>query len=253
MPRVIIAGISWPVIQRNRGYVPSFPGWEVLLFNSHTTRIELQHCWKEVLAAVHALDHDGAHILCFEADYSYEDTRTKYESTVGRRHRLLWMDPSIVKYFGDQVFEDRLRPVVDFEDEWRGKIRPAGVASPLFLPETCFEPKSQVSSHIWERSYKVRRNVDDINAVKALVPRFRREHYQDGYWEDNRKLQFRRDPSDHVTTLPDHQWKFTFQLPRGFHFDVMHPRGQGFHLRDPAGQNWFFDTHANVDCHGYIR
>lgn len=252
MPRLIVAGVPRPVVQRNAGYNLSFEGWEVLLFHSRSKRVEVAHCWSEVIEAAHATGHGGAHLLCFDRQSSYEDTRHKYEKGVGRCHRLLWPNSQMAVYFGTPGFHEFLQAIVEFEAEWRAKVRPHGLESPLFLPETHFEARTEDLNRLWERSYSVRKKKDDVRAIQTLANHFRRHHYRAGHWRDAHDLLWRRDASYHGKAPPDRRWKYTFELPPGFHYDVTHAHGRGFYLADEFGYSRRFLSHANVDCHGHV-
>jgi len=77
-------------------------------------------------------------------------------------------------------------------------------------------------------------------------------HYQ---WIDDRDLIFGRNGSRHADAPFPRGWKFSYRLPDGFHYDVVHLERRKFSLTDIGGALHITvaNGHLNIDPHGYVR
>ncbi len=148
-----------------------------------------------------------------------------------------------------------VKSLVDFERRWRESVRPGDVGSPLILPECSFETKGVLRT-TWIRAFDARERQDQIDRVAKLIDYFRSTYYLKGKgrWIDAEKKAFDYRGRRHAFREPEgRRWKYTFEVPTGFHFDVESERGGKFYLTDATGAYRVFEEHANVDCHGYVR
>lgn len=251
MPRLIVAGISQGVVQRHKGvYRPELDGWEVIFCHSMKFKSDLGSCWGEVLTLANQSPSSGTHIFAFNY---IEDERPKFKRDIYARHRLIWLDQSSLAFYGTDRFTDTLRERTRFEEEWRATLRPEDVRSALMLPETTFEANSNLDA-LWKRAQNVRRGRDDILQVGKLMEHFRTYHYRRGLWIDRRQRRFDPGGPRHAVHVPTEQnWKYTFRVPAGFHFDVSREDPPDFSLTDCKGTVHTFRRYTNVDCHGYVR
>ena len=208
----------------------------------------MHSCWTEVLSAA-AAEASGAHIFAYhyrERDYP------QFNADMHDRFRLVWMERETLNHFGSVQYSAILQDFVDFEHQWREKLRPQSVSAPSLLPETSFSPIS--SPDMWERIRSIHLKKDDIDRVVKLTAHFRETHYQKGYWRDDKGLQFERAPESHGSFPPYGRIKFSFHVPEGFHYNVQNSRrNRGFTIRDAEGQVKRFNSYTNIDCHGSIR
>ena len=89
-----------------------------------------------------------------------------------------------------------------------------------------------------------------------MIAEFRRVHHKREKWEDAKELHFRRREHHAIErpgVRPGMRWKFTFQVPDGFHYNVVHSRGGGFEIPNENGIPQRFRKRTNVDCHGFVR
>jgi hypothetical protein len=250
MVRLIIAGVSQGLVTRHKGYRLPIDGWEVLFCHSRSFKSDLKTCWKEVLKLADESSHDGAHIIAF---HSLAEERPEFEDTVYGRHRLVWPDQSRLADYGTTAFLDLVSSLVQFEEQWRAHVRPRNTTSPVILPESSFEAAHQLCD-VWRRAHRVRLGHDRLMVVGDLMRRFRGEHYSKGCWVDTRARRFDPRGARHGLHCPaERRWKFTFEVPLGFHFDVTTGGGGAFSLRDAEGTVCTYTAYANVDCHGYVR
>ena len=245
----IIAGIPSSLIRLNKGFVPTAPGWSIEVVPAGK-RADLSTCWRQVLALADGSSIDGTHILAY---HKPEKERGFYEDAVYSRHRLIWLQPSDLRAYGRSEFSESIRKLLDFESNWRKRIRPAAVASPLILPETAFDAELDVE-RLWYRGQWVQIGYDELESVCRLSERFNMLHHDDDCWIDRGGRRFVYTGQRHGEHVEQSRlWKYTFRIPDGFHFDVGRPDRRGpFFIRDRDGTSYKVTRHTNIDCHGHI-
>ena len=222
----------------------------MILCHSRKAKSDLNTCWSDVLWHADEPSHGGAHIFAF---HGTESQRGEFEASVYGRHRLVWLDQSDLLVYGTKRFSTKIKSLIDFEQMWRGSVRPKDVRSPLILPECSFETTGAVSD-TWKRAHRVRIGHDEIPSVASLIGLFRERHYSKGCWIDVHARRFDPGASRHGVHVPrERRWKFALEVPEGFHFDVQAERGQPFTIRDAQGAIRKYLAYTNVDCHGYVR
>jgi len=246
-PRLIIAGTAGWLAYRHRGYKIAIDGWEVYLLPSRTQKADLRSCWGDVLAVADASTHGGAHIL---AHHNVFRERDRFDAEVYGRHRLLWLEKIDFDHYGTESFAARVAELVGFEELWRESIRPRDPRSPLILPERSF---NTAYGDMWRLAQRVRSTRGDVHEVVSVMERFREDHYSKGYWVDEGGKVFNPAAKHGIHVASARQWKFAYEVPPGFHFDVRRERGGEFSICDQEGVFRRFSTYTNVDCHGYIR
>ena len=251
MPRLILAGIPLGIFTRKRGYTPSIPGWDVVKYPSKKFHFaDLRSCWPEVLVAAEESSSAGAHIVAAHVKHSDRDS---FHKEVVGRYRLRWVEKEQVDAYGSTEFDNILQKIVDFEEQWRADIRPTGVDSPLLLPECSFDGNATTEA-MWKRAHYVRPTDDFIEEVANLIQLFRRTHHRSsGSWLDEASRQFVVPEQFHGVADRRDRWKFTFEVPLGFHYDVRHNKGREFRVVDHSGVQHRFKRYTNVDCHGHVR
>lgn len=249
MPLVVLAGVSQAVVTRHKRYEISTPGWTLVRCDSRTTKSDLRTCWKDVVRYTEDSGAEGAHILAF---HHRDDERDLFEDDIYSRHRLVWVDRMSLGFYGSNAFDQFIQRTLQFESVWRAGIRPT-IDSPLMLPETCFHAHSIVKE-VWVRAHRLGIDNDDINAVNLLIKRFRQDHHDRGCWIDGRSHRFTPAEAKHGLHVDaSRRHKFTYEIPKGFHFDVRASNGREFTIRDHTGASWQFRRYTNVDSHGHMR
>ena len=249
MPLLIIAGMPTSVTNRNGDYMPRMDDWNIQLIPSRDRRRpDLQSCWTKVLTKASG-DIQGAHVFAY---HYREDEYPKFNNGMHDRHRLVWMAPDTLGYYGSELYTEVIKKHVEFECRWRDMLRPRGVDAPGLLPESSFSPKR--CEDMWSRIRSVHLNKDDLERVFKIMRHFRETHYGSGRWEDNRGLQFKAAPERHGSNPRYGNFKFTYRLPEGFHYNVSgNTANRGFTIEDAEGQSHQFDSYTNIDFHGSIR
>ena len=122
------------------------------------------------------------------------------------------------------------------------------------LPSRIFDAQYPLCE-LWDRADSVRIAIDSIDEIVAQLKGFN-VYYRDGAWCDKRKRVFSFPHPDeyHGENVTDAQSiKFTYKVPRGFHYDVTHERNRTFEITDQLGSPRRFNDYTNVDPFGVIR
>lgn len=246
-PLAVIAGIALSAYRRARDPVDR-SGWTIHVIPSQSEhRHDLKGIWKKVMYHIDRAPHDGVHLFLA---HGRESERPAFKELNERSYRAVWLPAETCRQYGQPAFRDALNRLMNFEEQWRGRIRPS-VNSPLLLPEGAFAAARHVSE-IWQRARLVHEKRDNMAHVANAVSRFRQEHWRGSRWIDEQQLAFRRG-SPHASHIPCwRKRKLTFDIPVGLHFDVWHERGRRFRLKGRAGWRDFVE-YTNVDPHGFIR
>jgi hypothetical protein len=149
--------------------------------------------------------------------------------------------------------------LIDFEERWASRIRPKDVHDPLLLPPPTFEPARNVSN-FWSNCdvYGKLSLIDDAQKVLAKVSKIHRKgRGAEGHsWVDTRGRQFKCDPSRHGRSKDERegykQFRFCFEVPEGFHYDVNHVSANEFWVTD-LDRKTYRVRRANIDPWGRIR
>ena len=247
-PLLIVAGIPLGAHQRAKSR-PARVGWTIWEIPSHAhKRADLSGIWPRIMAAADRAPDAGAHLLLA---HDRESDRPHFRELVCRSHRATWLARELSRQYGRREFLKAFDEFMDFEEEWRARIRP-GIESPLLLPETVFVAESSVKD-AWSRARNINRERDDLHAVEQTIRRFGDRHRSQGCWHDRRELIFCHGPHHGSHGLPEwRRRKFTFCFPEGFHFDVKHSRNRNFQVRSGSGMRKF-NKYTNVDPHGFLR
>ena len=247
-PLALIGGIPLGVYQRART-LPTIPGWEVRVVASQDhNRADLRRIWNRILNEADQSDADGVHLILV---HDMEGEHPFFAREIAAHYRVIWMAGSEARQYGKSNFDEALQSALRFEEGWRSEIRPT-VDSPLLLPETGFSAHTSVAA-VWRRAISVREGRDSLAAVRQVVQRFRGRHRVQRVWRDERSLNFHRGvPHGHHIPVRQRR-KLTFDLPKGFHFDVEADGARPFWINDSSGNRRDFDEYANIDPHGFLR
>ena len=246
-PMALIAGVALGAYRRAKNPV-SRKGWTIRVIPSESEhRHDLKWIWKKVMCEVDRSDHDGVHLLLA---HPRESERLDFKELEDRSYRAVWLSTDLYRQYGQPAFSDAINRLLDFEDEWRSRIRPS-INSPLLLPEGAFRA-ARHASDIWQRARSAHGRRDSIAHVANAISRFRQEYRSGGHWIDEQELAFRHG-SPHASHIPCwRKRKLTCNIPVGFHFDVRHERRRRFRLKGREGWREFAN-YTNVDPHGFIR
>ena len=253
VPVAVVAGVSLGSFKRST-WRPTREGWDIeVVPGREQMHDNVKGIWERILRLADARADETDAGVHFILAHDREGERPTFRRDLRKRSlRAVWLRKALSKQYGSHDFCQAIDDVLEFEEQWRGSLRP-DVNSPLLLPESTFDADSSVRD-TWLRVQDVVVGHDDINAVRQSIRRFGRFHRRESGWLDARRLQFKRGAQHGTHGLPGWRTqKFGFRLPAGFHFDVSHERGKSFRLSDQNGTQYLFDAYTNVDSHGFVR
>lgn len=148
---------------------------------------------------------------------------------------------------------------LEFEERWIHVVRPPDLRHPLLLPPPSFEPSRRIGD-FWTACdvYRDTTRIGEAHDTLQRVISLHRNH-ESGigpFWKDERNRRFCFDRNLHAMTPEERagmrRFRFCLEVPRGFHFDVVHESGGRFCISDFRG-NLHTVTRSNVDPWGRVR
>ena len=248
MPLAIIAGM--PInkarqLKRSIDELTTHGTWRLAWVPARKNQAGLQNVWGKVKDIADAADATGVHILAYHKTVS---ERSRYEEEIRFRHRLGWLHHSLL-YSGksDEWWLD-IKERLRLEETWRGSVRPSNQHHALVLPGVTFASNKDP----WTTAQRA--ETDRVIArAQREIEAFGEYHRHGRVWRDDSALLFDSYGPDHGHAPQSRQWKFTFKLSPGFHFDVSHELGREFTVVDVGGTTRSFKKYTNVGAHGHVR
>jgi len=248
MPRAIIAGMPNNKARELRQRIEKLAThqtWCLAWIPSRQNQAGLRTVWGDVKNVADGADAPGSHILAYHKSVS---GRGRYEQEVRFRHRLIWLDHSLLyQGSGDEWWRD-IEEKLQLEETWREHVRPPSRRHALILPRGTFASKHDP----WVTAQRAETE-RDVARAHGQIKGFGEDHRQRAAWRDQNDLLFDPGGPEHGRVPLSRQWKFTYQLGPGFHFDVRHERGRSFTVTDANGDGRSFREYTNVDSHGHLR
>lgn len=155
------------------------------------------------------------------------------------------------------LLKERLHERTKLDEAWLHKISPTDLRHALLLPPSVFLTV-RTTHQYWHKCdvYSEER----IEGAQELLGIVEKEHRRpDGKggrsWVDARKWRYKVDPSKHGLSTADRtkgkSYRFCYEVPHGFHYDVTEDAGQSFTLQiDGKSQKL---KHCNVTPWGHVR
>jgi hypothetical protein len=203
--------------------------------------------------------HEDLHIVGFSDD----SDRQRLADQIELYFRFRWFNYEHLKWLTSPApgrFAESLAVTLSEELEWAARVKPSGLGSPLLLPETVFKPEGK-HQRMWRyaRAYGDMQNV--IGAEKAIkafqLTHHRKVEFQGlskQRWIDDGDRIFGQDGPWHGVAPYPRNWKYSYKIEPGFHFDVTHLDGRKFSVQDSTGRTFSVKvgSYINVDPHGYV-
>jgi hypothetical protein len=240
-----------------RDHKDQFGGWNFQLFPGESSKESSISARQVDNLLQMACGESGAHIF----GLSTERTRGEIEEKISPYFRFRWLETNCIGDVGRGSVEDflaRIKEALEEEDIWLCHVKPDDFSSPLILPEM-FSAKGECSK-IWRlsRSYG---NHGHLMAASEMIKRFTRGYRRrvDGYlntpWLDERKWIWNDEGPRHGIPAFPKNWKYSYRLPDGFHFDVSPQNNQNAVFFDTQRRPHRFSKkgYLNITVHGEVR
>lgn len=257
-PRLVIAGLPRGLCQLLSSHQIAIDGWDLRLVPSrnHNQADFDSDVANRALREATSGEH-GGHVLAF----STSKGRESFVSDLSRHVRFRWLKP---QYLFDartdiHLFIGAIRGEAKFEQDWRDAVELGDASSALLLPECSFRPIGH--GEMWTLCRTAAPASPPVAATRFLdrakdkIKEFTRVHRPEGVWQDSARIRFDGRGPRHGVAPDLWDWKFSWKVPPGFHFDVQHADARAFSLMLFGGRRVLVPTrgYRNVDCHGRLR
>jgi hypothetical protein len=207
-----------------------------------------------------AARYDDVHLFGFSA----QKNRNDLVRQIKPYFRFRWFPNELLRCLGSpdpSPFVQQLATDLQEEKEWAERVKPSNLDSPLLLPECSFRaaPKHR---ELW-RHANAYGNLENVAGAEKAIRGFRGAHHRKitlkkfttYKWVDEGNRIFDQDGPRHGIAPFPRNWKFSYQIEPGFHFDVTHTDERQFDLFDVNGIRCHVEAsaHLNIDPHGYVR
>lgn len=256
IPRGYI-GNAKSAVERNASM---FDGWSVRYIPS-PVKIEPHISATEVTQALKlAAEHEDTHIL----GLSTQQNRQYFSDQIKEYFRFRWFDHALLRHLGSSdpsPFLNQLAHDLAQESTWADRVKPFNLDSPLLLPGCSFGAASK-HRDLWRHacSYGDSNNIDGAaKAISAFRSCYLRKvefrGFKQGKWADEQDRVFDQNGARHGAAPFPRDWKYSFRIEVGFHFDVTSLNRKPFFVYDNAGarNRVGAGSHLNLDPHGYVR
>lgn len=210
-----------------------------------------------------AAETNESHII----GVSKQDGRIRQEvaGRIREHFRFRWLDNALLYFLGDQFqeFVIRFNDVLQEEEFWSEKVKPSDSRSPLLLPKMSFDARHP-QGEIWAMSEQYG-EIGNIAAAATALEKFRdaywnsttpeRHHAGGRRWIDSSDRVFDHSGARHGAAPFPRNWKYSYKIEEGFHFDVSDRNGRGFSVIDYSNSRHVCSENGyiNIDPHGHVR
>lgn len=263
MPTVIILGLPKPQADRIKGELKKScrewrQDWSVHFVPPTGQNAQLREA--DIRAALMLCERAGESVHVFGITNQGGNRKQEIAPQFLPYFRFRWLPGQwlALPYPSPAEFIERVDETLAEEDEWRQCIQPKNVASSLLLPKVAFSSKR---SDLWELATKYgdgciagcSRRQEEFERIH-YKPHSSEKHAKDYFWTDDDSRIFDHSKEQHGEAPGLRQWKFSYRMPKGFHYDVRHATGRKFTvtgaLRAEAVKA---DSYVNLDAHGHFR
>ena len=267
MAIALFAGIPSRYLQRAKTVLgdaaPHLDGWQFhYIAAPHGPELQIRD--RKRIAA-EALKLGSLHVLGMSA----ERNRDGVAAQIRTYFRFRWFDHNFLSHLNNPdpaPFVDHLIADLEEEVQWSARVQPDSLSSALLLPESSFSCDARHAG-LWSKATRYGSN-DSVTAAEKAIESFKKYHYRrvlvsgkgssphpQHKWADERRLVFDDKGERHGIAPSPRNWKYSYPIEDGFHYDVTHVDKKSFSLVDALGDRHSAITgsHLNLDPHGYVR
>ncbi|MHB1699592.1 MAG: hypothetical protein ACYCSN_05550 [Acidobacteriaceae bacterium] len=268
MPRFILAGhqrglsrlVNEAIAQAQAAN--RLGGWDALTFHSPFPNRSVLEIAQVAAVLEAAGTNDGGHVFGVSTDRK----RVQVERQIRPYFRFRWVSHSAIALTGQREFEPliaELEQAVAEEQVWIDNVKPQSTASPLALPGKLFKAKGNFAN-LWDRC-EAYGDIEAIRAAGVMVGKFTTTFRKSigsnkdekTPWLDDDDWIWKDDGEQHGAAIFPKNWKYSWEVPEKFHFDVM--------PKTPKRKKHFIDVNGvshklpkeskymNITVHGEVR
>jgi hypothetical protein len=256
--RALILGADPPTAGRIKSALQNRPvqlGWEVKVRAASKKQVGVN--LSDALGVLQQLPLLPTHLLAFRPR---AEDQERIVAALRPSFRFRWLDNSYLrKVWGNtDEFCAWLEGVLEEERLWGELVQPRAVQSGLLLPECSFTPRSRPD--VWGLAAEAASEAQILGASRIL------QNFEDAHWHatqdprsswvDALRLVFRpASPREYHGIAPFPRcWKYSYQIPDGFHYDVTHVEARPFQVADLTATTHAAvrGGHVNIDAHGVV-
>jgi hypothetical protein len=204
--------------------------------------------------------HADLHIIGFSED----SNRREIAERITPYFRFRWFKYELLRLLRSHDptrYLEELEMILSEELEWTARVKPFAINSPLLLPQCAFKCERR-HSDMWRHALAYG-DIQNITGAERAIQDFRDTHhrkvafqnYSQQKWVDAASRIFDDDGAKHGVAPYPRNWKFSYKLEPGFHYDVTHERGLRFSVDDFERRSHHVKPgdHLNIDPHGHVR
>jgi hypothetical protein len=266
MTIALMAGLPNRYLQRVKDVIAAsseFADWEFVYVVSQRGP-DLQIRDRKLIHA-EAQKHGSPHVLGFSA----ERNRDAVADAIRPYFRFRWFDHSTLTALDTPDparFINVLASTLVEELDWTDRVKPSSHDDALLLPEPSFVC-SGAHSQMWSKAESYG-STDSIPAAERAIVAFGQKYLQriqfqthgqplrsQYKWMDDRRIVFDENGARHGIAPIPRDWKYSYRVEDGFHYDVSKQNRSEFRIRDAEGQihSVVKNDYINVEVHGYVR
>ena len=192
---------------------------------------------------------------------SEDSGRGEVASCIEKYFRFRWILANHINLVARKNYEGLITALVLAtleEDYWNEHVRPSNFSSPLMLPEQFSVANELQDTWRLSRSYN---NIGHLHAATKKIARFNRDYRKkvDGSnttpWVDRARWVWEDNGARHGAAAFPEDWKYSFRIPDGHHFDVTAPKAGNPKYLDATGKYHSPNRmgYWNVTAHGNLR
>jgi len=242
MQMVLLAGVPSRYLPRLKSVLTNasgqLQGWQIDYVVSNGGPDLQVRDWKQIHAVAERLG--SLHVLGFSA----KRNREWVAAAIRPYFRFRWFDHTLLPLLNNpdpSPFVARLISDLEEELRWALQIRPSLPSDALLLPKVSFGCAT-VHARMWNLAEAYGSN-DSVPAAARAIAAFHRTYRQrveiqrhtKQRWVDDRRLVFSEGGARHGTPPPPRDWKYSYRLEDGFHFDVSKLNQNTFKIADATG------------------